>query len=563
MNLLSVSLNNFLSHKLTHVDFPEGLIGLVGLNGSGKSALVKESVTWALWGKSRIGGAGDDLIHYGESSCTAVIKFDVNGKIFKVLRKRTLGKKTELSFHILNSSGMVTKELSRPVLKNTQEEINKVLGMNYDTFRNSCCIEQGEADSFSKLSPKEAAQVMLDILQLNMYDKYKKECIDKFMQSNTQKDKLDIACGYLEERLHQISDVKSIQKSKQTELSKILKDYENTKKDYKKMESKCSSIQEEYNSYVLRIKELDMELRNIDQNISRLSSQAAALDLLNEKCPICYSNIDKSNKDIIKENLRKEYQDILDKKMHIDDSKKIIIVKFKDTNKKLITMNFVIKSHKNKITGLHGEASKLEGELESLKNPAKELKDIISKLSDHRVIINQLIKEQEIYSSLSQAFSHKGIPLLIIDNLINELDLLVNENLKLLSDLPISIKFVTQRESVNGDLVDTFKITIQDGLEVRSYFNYSGGERMIIDLAIRLGLSELLSRRNNFKVETLIIDEGLGSLDEAKQHNFIKTLELLTSRFKRIVLITHTEAKQYLNHCIELTKDDEISVVKT
>ena len=484
MNLLSVSLNNFLSHKLTHVDFPEGLVGLVGLNGSGKSALVKESVTWALWGKSRISGAGDDLIHYGENSCTAVIKFDINGKIFKVLRKRTRGKKTELSFSILAPNGLDIKELSRPVLKDTQAEINKVLGMNYDTFRNSCCIEQGEADSFSKLSPKEAAQVMLDILQLNMYDKYKKEFVDRFMQNNTQKEKLDIVCGYLDERFHQISDVKVVQKDKQTKLNKILKDYESTKKDYKKMESKGNKIQEEYNSYVLQVKELDMKLQDIDENISKLSTQAAALDQLNGKCPICYSSIDESNKDIIKENLRKEYQDVLDKKIHIDNSKKIIIEKFKDVDKKLRTINFVIKTHKDKITTLHGEASRLEGELESLKNPAKELKDIVSKLNSHRATIDKLVKEQDIYSSLSQAFSYKGIPLLIIDNLLNELDILVNENLKLLSDLPISIKFITQRESVSGDLVDTFKIMIQDGLQIRSYFNYSGGERMIIDLSI-------------------------------------------------------------------------------
>lgn len=562
MNLLSVSLNNFLSHKLTHVNFPEGLTGLVGLNGSGKSALVKESVTWALWGKSRISGAGDELIHYGEKSCTAVIKFDINGKIFKVLRKRIYGKKTELSFSILNSNGIEIKELSRPVLKETQLEINKVLGMNYDTFRHSCCIEQGEADSFSKLSPKEAAQIMLDILQLTMYDKYKKECVDRFMQSNLQKKKLEGICGYLQEHIKQISNVKSAQKVKQTKLNNALSEYSKIKKEYKKIESKSSGIQEEYNFCLLLVKELDLKLTHIDKSLNRLSKRATALDAVKGKCPICNSLVNEYNKTAIKAELKKERQDILDEKIDIVKLKKKESKKFDDASTKLKTVNFAIKTQKGKIMELHGKVTTLESELESLKSSSKELKDITSKLNGHRIAINKLTKEQNVYSILSDAFSHKGIPLLIIDNLTNELEILVNGNLKLLSDLPIAIKFITQRESVSGDLVDTFKIMLQEGLQTRSYFNYSGGERMIIDLAIRLGLSELLARRNNFKVETLIIDEGLGSLDEIKQHSFIKTLKLLTSRFKRIILITHTEAKQYLNRYIELTKDDEISVIK-
>jgi len=165
MDIKKITLTNFLSHKHTSVVLPRGLTGLVGLNGSGKSSLIKDSVTWALWGKARGSGAGDDLIHKNEEYCEVGLYFSVNNTDYFVYRKRTRGKKTEL--HFVEGSGELSNHLTRPVLKATQDEINKVLGMDYDIFKNSCCIEQGQADSFSKLTPKEAGQLILDILQLN------------------------------------------------------------------------------------------------------------------------------------------------------------------------------------------------------------------------------------------------------------------------------------------------------------------------------------------------------------------------------------------------------------
>ena len=76
-----------------------------------------------------------------------------------------------------------------------------------------------------------------------------------------------------------------------------------------------------------------------------------------------------------------------------------------------------------------------------------------------------------------------------------------------------------------------------------------------------MGLSELLARRNNFKIETLIIDEGLGTLDDTNQTNFIKTLIKLTSKFKKIIVITHTPVKDYFKQTIQLKKNNGISTV--
>ena len=49
MRISSIRLKNYRQFKEAHIEFPDGVIGLVGLNGTGKSSLV-EAVAWALFG---------------------------------------------------------------------------------------------------------------------------------------------------------------------------------------------------------------------------------------------------------------------------------------------------------------------------------------------------------------------------------------------------------------------------------------------------------------------------------------------------------------------------------
>ena len=49
MILQTLVLHNFRKFKHTTIEFPEGVIGVIGLNGAGKSTIF-EAVAWALYG---------------------------------------------------------------------------------------------------------------------------------------------------------------------------------------------------------------------------------------------------------------------------------------------------------------------------------------------------------------------------------------------------------------------------------------------------------------------------------------------------------------------------------
>ncbi len=73
--------------------------------------------------------------------------------------------------------------------------------------------------------------------------------------------------------------------------------------------------------------------------------------------------------------------------------------------------------------------------------------------------------------------------------------------------------------------------------EIRSTRNLSGGEGFIVSLALALGLSRMASR--NVRIDSLFLDEGFGTLDEAALDTALDMLAGLQQDGKLIGVISH------------------------
>lgn len=98
-----------------------------------------------------------------------------------------------------------------------------------------------------------------------------------------------------------------------------------------------------------------------------------------------------------------------------------------------------------------------------------------------------------------------------------------------------------QRFDDDGIPIIDFEIRDHDfSDQIRPITNISGGERFQISLAMALGLASL--SRSVLPIETLLIDEGFGTLDPATLDKAISTLEALYQRSgARVALISHVE----------------------
>jgi DNA repair exonuclease SbcCD ATPase subunit len=171
---IKLELHNFLAYRDPDPLLLEGIhvACLAGPNGAGKSSLL-DAITWALWGKART-NSPDDLIHQGQSDMRVELTFDHEGQQYKVLRQRKSGKR---GASILDLQGWDTnteswKGLSEATIRGTQNRIEKLIRIDYETFVNSAFLVQGRADEFTMKTPNQRKEVLANILGLSVWDMY-------------------------------------------------------------------------------------------------------------------------------------------------------------------------------------------------------------------------------------------------------------------------------------------------------------------------------------------------------------------------------------------------------
>jgi len=163
------------------------------------------------------------------------------------------------------------------------------------------------------------------------------------------------------------------------------------------------------------------------------------------------------------------------------------------------------------------------------------------KLEEQRQEISSRVKQ---YTQLEAAFGKDGVPALLIEQALPNIEAKANQILERLSGGSMSIRFLTQRSykaSNREDLKETLDIQIRDQSGYRDYEMYSGGEAFRINFSIRLALSHVLAQRAGARLQTLVVDEGFGSQDSVGRQRLIEAINLIRDDFEKILVITHVE----------------------
>ena len=169
------------------------------------------------------------------------------------------------------------------------------------------------------------------------------------------------------------------------------------------------------------------------------------------------------------------------------------------------------------------------------------------------------------HRTLERAFGKDGVPALLIEQALPEIEEKANDLLDRLSDGQMSVRFVTQAEykdKKRDDLRETLEIQISDSAGIRAYEMYSGGEAFRVNFAIRLALSKILAQRKGARLQTLVIDEGFGSQDTLGRQRLIEAINLVKHDFAKILVITHLdELKDAFPTRIEVEKTERGSML--
>lgn len=228
------------------------------------------------------------------------------------------------------------------------------------------------------------------------------------------------------------------------------------------------------------------------------------------------------------------------------------------------------------LDGFYQVKKSLLGKLENLRKMVIEHSVCLGNLEGYEEELNRRISEKtvltsqrdvvsadvEAYCALVRIFGKEGIQAIIMENMTDDLRTYANATLQHLSSDPMSINFVTQRQTIDGSWKEDFDINIVIGNEVYDFKDLSGGEQVRVAFALRLALSKILMRRVGSSIKFLLLDEVDQSLDKYGVEVLAQTIRSLTDEFK-IVIITHNEhMKEKFDHIITVQKGPNGSVIR-
>lgn len=173
-----------------------------------------------------------------------------------------------------------------------------------------------------------------------------------------------------------------------------------------------------------------------------------------------------------------------------------------------------------------------------------------------------LAGRKSVADTLVKAYSPGGIPAMILAGVIEELNEAVNVSLDRLSRGELSIQLRTSRENQSGNAVNKITVYVETSSGVRAYETLSGGQKFRVDLALRTGLAKAIARGTGTPIQTFILDEGWGSLDEKGLLSTFDTLFRLSEE-TNVITVSHIPAvKETFPARVEVTSVGGSSVAE-
>ena len=190
MKLCKLKLKNLNSFRgEINLDFEKSpldeasLVAITGPTGAGKTTLL-DAICVALYGKTpRLTGIGSQnpshLISHGETDSHAEVHFVANGVRYLAEWSIRSGNSPKGQLRSAANGELISDRLSARgkslgASENTiSEEINAILGLDFDAFKRSVMLAQGEFAAFLKAKDEERRDLLEDTAGVKIYDRLK------------------------------------------------------------------------------------------------------------------------------------------------------------------------------------------------------------------------------------------------------------------------------------------------------------------------------------------------------------------------------------------------------
>lgn len=595
-----ISIQNFLSVGNTplELNFSEGITLITGdnrdkggQNGVGKSSVI-ESLHWCLFGSTIRDIKRDKIVHNQTGKdCVVSLYFDILNS--SKTESYILTRRAEPNRVELFCNGV---DITRSSMPKTDELIKELIGANEEVFQNAVIMTANNTMPFMAQKKVDKRKFVEGVLHLGIFGEmllrvradlneakkqneldsnnfldnqknleiYKKQSL-KWEESKNQKilnlkDKINsnnLTALSLSEKN---ADVNGIENSKK-ELKNLIRKKESKIEQLQKLSIECSE----------KTFEINLKINSLTSNIKSNKEEIKKLQQTTKACPVCKRDFEGVDEVHIKQHLND-----LKSSVNVDEE----LLSF--SQKELVSQKENCEIISNAIVKITNDIKKHEKELSSLDLVSQQITQLENRNKEIEDEILEIEKEPDQFCNLIENANLKNIELenKIADiqqkiNVLESAKFIVSEEgvktyiiKKMLNLLNAKLNFYLQalEAPCKCEFNEMFEETLYNerGIEC-SYFNFSGGERKRIDLAILFMFQDILRMQAGISFSLSIYDELFDSAVDEK--GIEKILNILKNRVEtyqeNIYIVSHNKAtdKAGIDHVILLEKQDGVTKI--
>lgn len=585
-------------------------------NGAGKTHLFK-AITWALYGRTIYPQEkGNSIVRNGTPGALVELVFLADGKRISVKREK---KTTASAVLTIEQDG---KPLTGGV-GDLQDEVLRLVGLDFDTFRNTVLFGQNDTKRFADPSTNDAARkaILRDVLGIGVLDAAREVVHRKQKASAEDKEQLLNEKSRLEGTLAGL-DIEGI-KAKATAWDSSHKDEVTAiRVDANQMFAKANAgapdvaalekalakaegreeaaraakdvaeddAKKALDAIIAAKRDLSVERATVKTNLNAALERLRALS--DDQCPTCGSDLKsglglravsaaKARQKRLSDQLTKVETDWA-KLLERETKAETLYRRQREVWSKVLSeAKAAREAARNALDEARSEASDRKAmrevaarrlaeadALEKRENPytgmlvkAETTKaDTEARIAGVDKLLRRIARQDRTLDFWYDGFGSAGLQSWIMDAIAEPLNEKANDYLRTLSDGDIQIVIDTVTKLKSGEFRDKFSITAD--IERNGETTPSGGQMKKIELAVGLALMDLVAEREGANVDLLCLDEVFDGLDSTGKARVILLLDSLRKTKGTILVVSHdTEVKGEFDRVWTVTKRDGVSSV--
>lgn len=545
----------------TEVNLENGKVLLTGHNGTGKSSMIADSVSFALFGKPFRKINIPQLINaINQKDCQVELTFDIGNDQYQIIRGLKPSK-----FEIFKNGELVKQEAATKDYQLYLE--SQVLKISHKTFVQILVLGSAVFTPFMQLPAGARRNVIEDLLDISVFSIMMKVLKDKIQKNKEETFLIDsridtakkesISQKRLINTLLSKSDDQLVQL--QNELNSIDTDIKLAKVKRKDLEVQKDVICDILFDHTL-YEELRVEYSTLKKDIQSSIKKSESIASIDE-CPTCLQAVSDSHKSAIKTELKLKYEE---KKPLLDSYeakiKELTVLKDEIDTADAHRQNLIkeILTIDTRIIALEEQQDQIKAkislhqsnsydDIEKEKDRLRDLAQNALKLIERK---NELITEKSIQEVSLGLLKDTGIKAQIIKEYLPILNKMIN---KYLSEFNFFINFILD-ENFDEKLLSR-------GRDTASYYSLSEGEKKRIDVAILLAFRHIASLKNSAKINLLVLDELDSGMDYDSRLKLLELIQTMTDINVWMVshAIQNTELEQQFDKIAYVMKKGDFS----